>query len=153
VIPAVCATVAVVASGCSFLGLGSTHTTIRGSHSDSVFHLAVGDCIIPPTAIKSEVTSLDVVPCHVAHTQEVFALIQDNAGANYPGATALQSFAQAGCLQQFQGYVGIAYEDSALFYTYLLPSVRSWTQDDHTVDCIITTTGQPLTASVRHSRR
>jgi hypothetical protein len=144
--------VALLLGGCSFLGIGRSSKPSIPARTDSVFHLSVGDCIVPPTSIQAEISKLKVVPCHEPHTQEVFALISDNAGSNYPGASALQTFANAGCLQKFQGYVGIAYEDSSLFYTYLLPSVRSWTSEDRTVDCIITTTGQPLTKSVRGSK-
>jgi hypothetical protein len=40
-----------------------------------------------------------------------------------------------------------------LFYTYLLPSVRSWAANDRTVVCLVTTTGQQLTASMKGARR
>jgi hypothetical protein len=138
---------------CSFLGIGSKAKPSVPARTDSVFHLSVGDCIVPPTTVQAQISTIKVVSCHAVHTQEVFALIKDNAGSNYPGATSLQTFANAGCLQHFQSYVGDAYEDSSLFYTYLLPSVRSWQSEDRTVVCVITTTGQPLTASVRGSKR
>ena len=150
--PLVLAVIPLILGGCSFLGIGSSKPSLP-ARTDSVFHLSVGDCIVPPTSIQAEISTLKVVSCHEVHTQEVFALIKDNAGSNYPGAAALQTFANAGCLQKFEPYVGVDYEDSSLFYTYLLPSVRSWTQEDRTVVCIITTTGQPLTASVRGSKR
>lgn len=140
-------------AGCSFLGIGRPSQARLVSRTASVFHLAVGDCVIPPTKVQAEISTLKVVSCHKPHTQEVFALVQDHAGSNYPGASALQTFANAGCLQHFQSYVGVAYEDSSLFYTYLLPSVRSWSAGDRTVACVITTTGQPLNASVRGSKR
>jgi hypothetical protein len=140
-------------TGCSFLGLGSSSKPPVVARTASVFHLSVGDCIVPPTKVQAQISTIKVVSCHEVHTQEVFALVKDNAGNNYPGATTLQTFANARCLQHFQPYVGDAYEDSSLFYTYLLPSVRSWTSEDRTVVCVITTTGQPLTTSVRGSKR
>ena len=143
----------VVFAGCSFLGLGSSAKHPVLTRTASVFHLSVGDCIVPPTTVQAQISTIKIVSCHQSHTQEVFALVRDNAGNNYPGATTLQTFATARCLQQFQPYVGDAYEDSSLFYTFLLPSVRSWTSEDRTVVCVITTTGQPLTASVRGSKR
>jgi hypothetical protein len=149
----VLAAVPVVFSGCSFLGIGSSAKPSVPARTASVFHLSVGDCIVPPTTVQAQISTIKVVSCHEVHTQEVFALIKDNAGSNYPGATTLQTFANAACLQHFQPYVGDAYEDSSLFYTYLLPSVRSWSSEDRTVVCVITTTGQPLTASVRGSKR
>ncbi|HET9075891.1 MAG TPA: septum formation family protein [Acidimicrobiales bacterium] len=117
----------------------------------SVFHLHPGDCVLTPTAVKAELSSLKVVSCREPHTEEVYALAQDKSGQTYPGTTALQKFADGACLQSFAGYVGDDYRDSSLFYTYLLPSVRSWAAGDHTVDCVVTTTGRSLTRSVKNS--
>lgn len=141
----VLAAIAVMASGC-----GSSIKT-KGV-SLSVFHLRVGECVMTPKTVKAQLTSLDVVACQEPHTEEVYALVDDPGGDNYPGTTALQNFANGACLERFAGYVGIDYQDSSLFYTYLLPSVRSWSEGDRTVDCVITTTGQTLTRSVKGSR-
>jgi hypothetical protein len=139
--------VAVVAAGCS------VHSKKSIGASVSVFHLKVGDCLVPPTAVKAEITSVKVVACREAHTQEVFALVTDPGGDNYPGASKLETFANGNCLEHYQGYVGVAYQDSSLFYTYLLPSVRSWAANDRSIVCVITTTGQKLTSSVKGSKR
>lgn len=139
--------VALTAAGCSGSSGSSAGVNV------SVFHLKVGDCIVPPTSVKAELSSVKVVSCREPHTQEVFALVKDDAGDNYPGATALKTFANADCLEHFASYVGIQYRESSLFYTYLLPSVRSWAASDRTVVCIITTTGQELTSSVKGSKR
>lgn len=122
------------------------------SASVSVFHLRAGTCIVPPTDIKAEISTIKVVSCRTAHTQEVYASVDDNAGDNYPGAAALRTFADANCLQRFKAYTGVDYRDSSLFYTYLLPSVRSWAAKDRTVVCLVTTTGQPLTSSVKATK-
>lgn len=141
---------AILAAVGALAGCSSASKT-KGA-SLSVFHLRTGQCAITPQAVKAQLSNLSVVSCHQPHTQEVFALVADNAGSNYPGATALQSFANGACLQHFAGYVGVDYRDSSLFYTYLLPSVRSWSQGDRTVDCLVTTTGQTLTKSVKGAR-
>jgi hypothetical protein len=120
----------------------------------SVFHLKVGECLVPPKNIQAELSSVKVVACREPHTQEVFAVIQDNTSSdNYPGDQVLRSFADGQCLQQFRGYVGVDYRQSSLYYTYLLPSVRSWSAGDRTVVCVITTTGQQMTSSVKGSKR
>ena len=49
-------------------------------------------------------------------------------------------------------YVGVDYLDSSLFYTYLLPSARSWDDDDRSVVCFVTSPGEPLQRSVKGSR-
>jgi hypothetical protein len=125
----------------------------NGPHSVSVFALSVGECIVPPTQITANLSTLDVVPCHTPHTQQVFFLVHDDtAGDNYPGASELKTYADGHCLQHFQPFVGIDYQDSTLFYTYLLPSVRSWAAGDRTVTCLITTTGPKLHSSVEGSK-
>ena len=136
------AAVAALAPAC-----GTSQTT--KAHSASVFHLSPGACVVPPTDIKASVASVQVVPCTTPHTQEVYADVTDPAGGNYPGTAALRTFADGACLQRFAAYTGVDYRDSSLFYTYLLPSVRSWATDDRTVVCLVTSTGAPLTASVR----
>lgn len=122
-----------------------------GGVSLSVFHLKVGDCVSTPATVKAELTSLQIVSCRQPHAEEVYALVDDTGTDTYPGTPALQTFANGACLQQFRPYVGSDYRDSSLFYTYLLPSVRSWAAGDRTVDCVVTTTGQKLTRSVKGS--
>ncbi|HLI54108.1 MAG TPA: septum formation family protein [Acidimicrobiales bacterium] len=140
-----------VVIGAALAALAGCSSASRGVQL-SVFHLKPGDCVVTPTAIKAQLSKLTVVPCREPHTQEVYALVNDDAGSVYPGETSLQRFANAACLQRFAGYVGSDYQDSSLFFTYLLPSVRSWAAGDHTVDCVVTTTGQKLTRSVKGSR-
>jgi Septum formation len=121
--------------------------------SVSVFHLKVGECLVPPTAVQAELASVKVVSCKEPHTQEVFHLVDDNTGNDtYPGDSALVTFAQGSCLEAFGPYVGVSYRNSQLYYTYLLPSVRSWADKDRTIVCVITTTGRPLKSSVKGTR-
>lgn len=124
----------------------------------SSFKLKVGDCVVPPSEIKAELSSVRVVSCGTRHTQEAYALVDYAAtgGASpasvYPGDDALKKFADGACAQRYEGYVGVAYADSALFFTYLLPSARGWQNGDRSVVCFVTTTGGPLTKSVKGSK-
>ena len=135
-----------------------------GSTSTSVFAVRPGQCFVAPKDVKAELSNLDQVPCTKPHTQEAYALVNyqpvgtgpsaSAAGGAYPGGDALDKFAKGACAQRFTKYVGVDYLDSKLFYTYLLPSARSWEQDDdRTILCFITTTGGSLTASVKGSRK
>lgn len=135
-----------------FLAAGCSNSAL-GAHPDSVFQLRVGDCLNPPSKVAAQVVTVSVIPCNRPHTQEVFALVKDAGPSTYPGAESIQTVANAKCLQYFAGYVGVPYQRSSLFYTYLLPSVRSWEAGDRTITCIITTTGQRLTSSVKGSKR
>jgi hypothetical protein len=140
-------------SGCSFLGIGG-HITLP-SISLSVFHLRAGMCFNPPATIAAQVTTLKIVPCRDPHTEEVYdtkSAYPAANGAAYPGAQKLEDVANGMCLEAFAGYVGVEYQHSWLFYTYLLPSVRSWsTDDDRQIVCILTTTGAKLTRSMKHA--
>jgi hypothetical protein len=110
-------------------------------------------------SVKAELSDLSRTSCKVAHTQEAYATVgftnADGTQASaYPGSSQLTTFAQGACAQRFTSYVGVDYLDSSLYFTYLLPSARSWEQnDDHNVICFVTTTGSPLTASVKGSKK
>ena len=143
--------VALAVSGCSWFGGDGTKST-----STSVFDVAVGDCFLAPEKITVQLTDLSKVDCATPHQQESYALPvytdpgTDKTPTTFPGDAALKSFADGSCAQEFQDYVGVDYRDSSLFFTYLVPSARSWEQnEDHTVICFVTTTGQTLTSSVQ----
>jgi len=120
----------------------------------SVFDLQVGDCFTPPKEVKAEIQSVHVVPCKNAHTQETFAIVPYDKSDTYPGDAALGTFADGACLSRYEDYVGVSYLDSKLFYTYLLPSARSWNDgDDRKVVCVVTTTGDELQTSIKGSQR
>ena len=123
----------------------------------SVFDVKVGDCFVAPADVKAELSNLGRVPCSVPHQLELYSIEKYQAPTgsdDYPGNDVLESYAKGTCAQAFTGYVGIAYPDSSLWLTDLLPSARSWQQsDDRSVLCFVTTTGDPLTASVKGSKR
>lgn len=125
-----------------------------------MFSVSPGECFQAPTKVQAQLSSLQRVTCSKPHTQESYAIVPyaassaAAAASAYPGADALSAFAQGACAQHFTGYVGVDYLDSKLFFTYLMPSARSWEQDDdRAVICFVTTTGAPLTSSVKGSKR
>ena len=149
-----CLAVVLSTTGCSVFGDDDGPGEDR-----SAFELEPGDCVRPPTEVEAELAELRVVPCDVEHTQETYAVVEYTAGteesralnAPYPGDAALKTFADGACAQEYEGYVGVTYPDSAYFFTYLLPSPRSWQADDRSVVCLVTTTGETLTESVKGS--
>jgi hypothetical protein len=101
--------------------LGCSHSSTSGT---SVFKIKVGQCVVPPTAIKAEITSVTVVACTRPHTQEVFAdvtytgvagAVTTTSSDAFPGTAVLRTYADGACLQHFTGYVGVDYRDSTLF--------------------------------------
>ena len=135
----------------------------NGTSSTSVFDIKPGQCFVAPTEVKAELSNLSQVPCTKPHTQESYAQVTyQAAGGNgasadagsYPGPDVLDKFAKGACAQRFTAYVGVDYTQSKLYFTYLLPSARSWEQDnDRTVLCFVTTTGGTLTTSVKGSKK
>lgn len=143
-------------TGCSFFGLG--HEDGPTTTEVSVFNVQIGQCFTAQQEIQAEIATLSAIPCDAPHRQEAYATVayEPPAGVQgdaFPGDAALKSWADANCAQQFQGYVGISYLDSSLFFTYLVPSARGWEQDnDRSVVCFVTTTGAELTSSVKASK-
>ncbi len=127
--------------------------------SVSVFSIKPGQCFITPATVRADLSSVDRTACSAPHTQESYASVDYTAPdgstpSDYPGSDVLTRFAQSACAQRFGPYVGVDYLDSKLFFTYLLPSARSWQQgDDRAVICLVTTTGARLTSSVKGSKK
>lgn len=128
-----------------------------GTDQVSVFDLAPGDCIRAPEDVTVELTDLAQVSCDQPHELEVYAGVEypestaatADAGSTFPGDAALKDFADGTCAEEFAAYVGVDYRDSRLYFTYLVPSARSWeAEDDRSVICLVTTTGEELTESV-----
>ncbi len=141
-----------VLTGCSLFGGGEDGEMV------SVFELAPGDCVLSPTDVQAELAELRRVDCESEHHMEVFARVDfpvsdDDDAPQFPGDAATKAFADGACAEEFAEYVGIDFRDSSLWFTYLVPSARSWSEGtDRTVTCFITTTGEPLTGSVAGSR-
>lgn len=137
-------------SGCGWFG---------GDDEVSVFDVEIGDCVVTPEEITAEVTDVTRVECAEPHQMEVYSFEEyvspgsDEAPEDFPGGDAVTAFADGACAGSFADYVGVDYRDSSLFYTYVLPTARSWSQDkDRTVTCFVTTTGSTLTGSVRGTK-
>ncbi len=118
----------------------------------SVFDLAVGDCVVVTHETEAVNDTLPVVPCDEPHQSEVYALVELEDLDQYPGERELSNRAELECVATFGDYVGVDLADSTLFFTYLIPAVRSWQEDgDRTVVCMTLGVGGPLEGSVRGS--
>ncbi len=128
-------------------------------------------CLDVGEEVGALVTDLNWVPCESPdpaddHTHEVygvadyFVVSEDNPATtikpgDYPGREALELFAQAECFAAFERYVGISPLESALFYSWLIPTLTSWENDgDREVLCVAgNANGDALTQSIRGSQR
>jgi hypothetical protein len=105
----------------------------------SVFDLEVGDCF--SGGENGEVSEVSVVDCDDEHAYEVFALVDHEGAADeaYPGDEELEAFADDQCTgDEFESYVGISYEESIYYATWLTPTERSWDElGDREVVCVL----------------
>ncbi|HMG44008.1 MAG TPA: septum formation family protein [Acidimicrobiales bacterium] len=128
--------------------------TITDAGSEDVFDLGTGDCINNPTE-ESELETVDAVPCTEPHDAEVFAEFDMSAaGDTYPGVPAAQQEAQTGCSEQFEGFVGMPFDGTALNLYYLYPTQDSWDRlDDRQITCLVSDPAGPTTGTLEGAAR
>lgn len=133
--------------------------------SKSVDEIAVGDCLNTPE--DDVFYEIDPIECTEEHDLEVFALVDLSAVsvefssvAAYPGDDVVYDAAWAGCYDEFQSYVGMAYEESVLFIDAFTPTFEGWNEvDDRIANCVVfevdATQSEILksTESLRNARR
>ncbi|MDX1493043.1 MAG: septum formation family protein [Longimicrobiales bacterium] len=102
------------------------------------FAIEVGDCLNLPSDLN-QVQSVEGVPCNEAHSAQAYALFDlVGFGDEFPGAEAFAEQAGQGCYDRFEGFVGVPYEESELYFTNFEPTAESWTQlDDREIVCLL----------------
>ena len=119
----------------------STGVVVR-SGFNSIYSVKVGDCT--NSVLREAADKLNLVPCDKPHALEAYSIVASTA-TTYPGADALQVFAEQTCIDKFFGYVGVELSQSILYYTYVYPSVTSWNnKSDRSVVCFIYKATEPL---------
>jgi hypothetical protein len=100
-----------------------------------------------------EVERLPVIACDEEHTHEIYATVEYDEKSVYPGVEELGTFAEVACLEQFEPFVGNSAFDSTLSYSWLVPTLGSWNdEDDRDVLCVLSNRdGAPLVGSVQSS--
>lgn len=134
-------TVAGALTGCSLLPGAEPVRDENGSIAEretnaDVFSITVGDCTNDGDLDQVEVSSVEAVPCSDPHDNEVFASF-DLEDGDFPGAEAVQTLADEGCYDEFEPFVGIAYEESRFAYYPMTPTESSWSQGDREVLCLV----------------
>jgi hypothetical protein len=137
--------------GCSWFGGKSKPA------NQPVLTVGAGQCFESPSAVHTELTSLQRTSCSKPHALESYARVgykKNVANLAYPGSDVLTKYAQSVCAQEFNSYVGIDYQDSSLFFTYLLPSPQGWEQNlDRFVLCFIESNASLRTTSAKGSKQ
>ena len=108
-------------------------------------------CMLVSENLPPEVEELPVIGCDVAHTHEIYATLQYDEKDVYPGVEELSAFAQIECMNAFEPFVGRSAFDSQLSYTWLVPSLDGWNnEDDDEVLCVLAARdGAELNGSMR----
>lgn len=126
-------------AGCSMFG------------GTSVQEFTVGECVnltADVTEESTEVGELPVVDCAEPHDAEVFHVV-DTSLTEFD-ETAITTEADLACYDAFEGYVGMAYEESSIYYTLLYPTQQSWDADDRAIVCLLVGSEQ-VTGSLQGS--
>lgn len=116
-----------------------------------VYDIQVGDCV-GDFGDADEVTDVSVGPCEEEHSQEVY-LISEIPDGEFPGEEAFRAQAEDECVVEFETFVGVAWEESELDYTWLQPTEESWGQDDRELVCLVYDPAGPTTGSFEGANR
>ena len=102
---------------------------------------------------QAEVEQLPIIDCADPHSHEIFATVESLEEV-FPGKEALEDFAEAKCLTAFESFVGTSVFDSELSYTWLIPTLAGWTnEDDREVLCLLMNRdGSPLVGTMRDAQ-
>lgn len=119
-----------------------------------------GTCLMAGLDIGPEVTEIPVVSCDGEHSHELYAVVPyKNLAAPeqsdvFPGLAALDTFAERECIARFEKYVGVSPFDSTLLFSWLVPTLASWNNnDDRDILCVVGLfDSKMLTGSVRDSK-
>jgi len=100
--------------------------------------LEVGDCFNEAVEESLTVQSVMVVPCEEEHDFEVYYAFDLEDGA-YPGVAGIEDLWIAGCLDRFEGFVGLPFDESVLDISAIFPTEETWNGlDDREVVCSVT---------------
>lgn len=111
------------------------------SGTDDVFSLVVGDCFDDAEqSLEGDepVSSISIVDCDEPHQREVYAnLFFDGDDDEYPGVTSVTDELDSFCIDEFESFVGLPYDDSELFFLTFYPTDDSWSEGDREGLCLI----------------
>ncbi len=118
---------------------------IRGERSINVIDLRAGDCIKDLDSQSGRY--VDVLPCSLPHTGEVFATFT-LPGGPWAGTAKVKQDARAGCDARFASYAGGTLDEDAYFLFAAPPEERDW-PENRNVLCIAHRLNGTTTGSLR----
>lgn len=129
-----------------------TTNEITEAGDADVFSIEVGDCMSDDAATTGEVSEVPVVPCEEPHASEVFYIHQIEA-ETLPDETEMQALVEEQCVGNFESFVGMPYDTSALRVTWLEPTSGSWDGGDRELVCLVVDPAGDVTGSLAGAAR
>ena len=137
----------VLVTGCSTDAPRNSAGQITAAATTDAFSIKVGDCVGKLDGDSAEEVAL--TPCDQPHFWEAYASSTLD-GADFPGTSQVNDLSEKACSAAYEGFVGIARDDSKYEGTYLTPTKESWTQaQDREVVCLVGTSSGNLTGSLK----
>jgi hypothetical protein len=126
-------------------------TTSPEAEEETVFAVEVGDCLAtdPTGEVVSQVPTVD---CEEPHTSEAFHSATIEA-EELPSEADIEQLVEDECLAEFESFVGMPYELSALEVLWLSPTAESWEQGDRELTCLVTDPAGQTTGSLEGAGR
>lgn len=131
----------------AMIGMVALSAVSLAGCTGEVQEFEVGQCLNGILDAGTEVGDLPVVGCDKEHEGEVYAI--EETSIEEFDAVAIDEAANTFCVGKFEEYVGLAYEESQLFYTYLIPSAESWDAGDRETVCIVMPAEDTTTGSLK----
>ena len=141
------AALAVVLAGCAADIPRNSAGQVTAAATTDAFSIAVGDCVGKVDGDSTD--ELPLVPCTEVHYWEAYAA-SDLAGNDFPGNAGVKDLADKACADAFEGFVGVAADDSKYEVTYLTPTKETWAQaQDREVVCMVGSSNGNITGSLK----
>lgn len=129
---------------------------IVGAGTVAAFELRVGDCFDDGELGDEDIVEFENVAakrCDEPHDNEVF-YSYELSGDTLPSNEVVMEQAGAVCVEEFDAFVGVVYEESELDFFPMWPTQGAWDQGDRTVTCALySLDGTKLTGSASGTGR
>jgi hypothetical protein len=134
-------------------GDATSETTSAEAEEETVFAIGEGDCVeADPTAESDVVSEVPTIDCEEPHHSEVFHTYTIDAD-EMPSAAEIEGIVEDQCVSEFESFVGMSYDQSALEVTWLEPTEESWEAGDRELVCLITDPAGQTTGSLEGANR
>lgn len=143
----IAAVLLVAITGCSSDAPRDSAGQVTAAATTDAFSIKVGDCVGKLDGDSAQ--ELPLTPCDKAHFWEAYASSRLD-GTDFPGTSKINDLSDEACSAAYEGFVGIAVDDSRYEVTYLSPTKESWTlAQDREVVCLVGSSSGNITGSLK----